>query len=154
MAEAPVDIPRAQRWFAVECNNAAWDLLDKSHRTAAETERMIHAAHASVYHWLAVGDKLNRLRGMVLLANVYAGAGLAESAVRYAEQGIALSDAAGKTQTPFDRATALAAAARADLISGNGESASRFFKLAQQTAERLAADERPAFDHLCPTVMT
>ena len=29
MTEAPFDLPRAQRWFAVECNNAAWDLLDK-----------------------------------------------------------------------------------------------------------------------------
>src|SRR5687768_9557039 len=75
MAEAPFDLPRAQRWFAVELNNLAWDLLDKPGRTNDETNRMLHAAHASVHHWLAAGNELNRLRGMVLLANVYASAG-------------------------------------------------------------------------------
>ena len=150
MAEAPFDLPRAERWFAVELNNLAWDLLDKPSRTADETERMLHAAHASVHHWLAVGNDLNRLRGMVLLANVYAGAGFVEGAVRYAEQAIALSDAAGETQTPFDRATALAAAARAYAMSGDHDKARRFFDLAQHAAENLAADERPVFDQLCP----
>lgn len=89
MADAPFDIPRAQRWFAVECNNLAWDLLDKPDRTADETERMLHAAHASVHHWLAVGNELNRLRGMVLLANVYAGAGLAVRLARRKPRSIA-----------------------------------------------------------------
>src|SRR5688572_18457604 len=121
MAEAPLDLPRAQRWFAVECNNAAWELLEKPNRTADETERMVHAAHASVHHWLAVGNELNRLRRMVLLANGHAGAGLTEGAVLYAECALALSEAAGETQAPVDRATTLAAAARAYASSGQGE---------------------------------
>lgn len=152
MAEAPFDLPRAQRWFAVECNNAAWELLDKSSRTADETERMLHAAHASVYHWLAVGDDLNRLRGMVLLANVHAGAGLAEGAVLYAERALALSDAAGETQSPFDRATTLAAAARAYALSGPQERAKECVASARQTAEKLDAEDRPVFEQLCPSV--
>ncbi|MBC7854572.1 MAG: hypothetical protein IAF94_14160 [Pirellulaceae bacterium] len=152
MAEAPLDLPRAQRWFAVECNNAAWELLDKSSRTADETERMLHAAHASVHHWLAVGNDLNRLRGMVLLANVHAGAGLAKGAVRYAEHALALSDAAGETQSAFDRATALAAAVRAYLLSDQGERAQQYVALAQQAAEKLEPDDRLVFDQLCPSV--
>ncbi|MGI8978844.1 MAG: hypothetical protein ACR2FY_06435 [Pirellulaceae bacterium] len=151
MAEAPFDLPRAQRWFAVDCNNAAWELLEKPNRTTDETERMLHAAHASVHHWLAVGNDLNRLRGMVLLANVYAGAGLAEGAVRYAERALALSDAAGETQSAFDRATALAAAARAFALSGQGERAKQHSAFARQAAEKLDADERPVFDQLCPS---
>lgn len=150
MPETPFDLLRAQRWFAVECNNAAWELLEKSNRTADETERMLHAAHASVHHWLAIGNDLNHLRGMVLLANVHAGAGLAEGAARYAEQALALSEAAGETQSAFDRATALAAAARAYLLSGQGDRGKQFLGLAQQAAAKLDADEQPVFDQLCP----
>jgi hypothetical protein len=152
MAEATFDLPRAQRWFAVECNNAAWDLLEKSSRTADETDRMLHAAHASVHHWLAAGNDLNRLRGMVLLANVYASAELAEGAIRFARQALSLSNAAGETQSAFDRATALAAATRAYSVSGDRARANEFFALAQQAAEKLEPDERPVFDQLCPKV--
>ncbi|MFN0019032.1 MAG: hypothetical protein ACKVP0_12280 [Pirellulaceae bacterium] len=70
MADAPFDLAKAQRWFAIECNNAAWELLDKPGRTADETERLLHVAHASVHHWLAAGNAMNQLRGVVLLANV------------------------------------------------------------------------------------
>jgi hypothetical protein len=150
MAEAPFDLPLAQRWFAVELNNLTWDLLEKRNRTADETERMLHAAHASVHHWLAVGNDLHRLRGMVLLANVYAGAGLAEGALRYAEHALALSDAAAETQSPFDRATALAAASWAHAVSGDEARSRQFLDLAQQAAARLDPDERLVFDRLCP----
>jgi len=152
MAEAPFDLSRAHRWFAVECNNAAWDLLERPIRTVDETERMLHAAHASVHHWSAVGDDLNRLRGMVLLANVYAGASLAEGATRFAEQALSLSNAAGETQSAFDRATTLAAASRAHSVSGDGARANEFFALALQAAEKLEPDERAVFDQLCPKV--
>ena len=152
MAEAPFDLPRAHRWFAVECNNAAWDLLERPIRTVEETEQMLHAAHASVHHWLAAGDDLNRLRGMVLLANVYAGASLAEGAVRFAEQALSLSNSAGETQSAFDRATTLAAASRAHSVSGDGARANEFFALAQQAAEKLEPDERAVFDQLCQKV--
>lgn len=150
MAEAPFDLPRAQRWFAVECNNAAWDLLEKPARTADETERMLHAAHASVHHWLAAGNDLNRLRGMVLLANVYASAELADGARHFADKAQTLSNAAGDTQTPFDRATTLAAGSRAYAITGDKSLAKEFFDLAQQAATMLEADDRRVFDQLCP----
>lgn len=150
MAEAPFDLARAQRWFAVECNNVAWDLLDKPNRTADETERLLHAAHASVHHWLAAGNELNQLRGLVLLANVYAGAGLGEGAVRYAEQALSLSTVADETQSVFDRATTLAAASRAYSVSEDLALASEFFTLAQQAAAKLDAEDRKVFDQLCP----
>ncbi|MCE9526041.1 MAG: hypothetical protein K8R36_08305 [Planctomycetales bacterium] len=150
MADAPFDLAKAQRWFAVDCNNAAWDLLDKPGRTADETERLLHVAHASVHHWLAVGNELNHLRGVVLLANVYAGAGLPDGARLFADKALALSAAAGDAQTPFDRATTLAAVSRAYSVSGDNPRAKEFLDLAQQAAAKLDADERPVFDQLCP----
>ena len=150
MPEAPFDLHGAQRWFAVELNNLAWDLLAKPNRSREETERMLHAAHASVYHWLAAGNELNQLRGGILLANVYAAAGAAERALHYAEEVLKLSDQAGDQQSPFDRATALACAARANEAAGKQAEAARFGQLARQAADKLDAEERPVFDELCP----
>lgn len=150
MPDAPFDLAKAQRWFAIECNNAAWDLLEKPNRTADETERMLHVAHASIHHWLTAGNELNRLRGMVLLANVYASAGMGEGARLYAEKALALSAAVGESQTPFDRATTLAAMARACSVSNDSSRALEFLGLAQQAAARLDAEDRPVFDQLCP----
>lgn len=150
MSDAPFDLPRAHRWLAVELNNTAWDLLDKPDRTRDETERMIHAAHASVHHWLAAGNALNHLRGMVLLANVYAGAKLGEMGVRYAERALQLSEQCGETSTIFDRATAHACAARAYHVSGNEEGSLRQVKLAREIAAGLELEEQAVFEQLCP----
>lgn len=150
MPEASFDVPRAQRWFAVELNNFSWDLLEMPGRSTEDTERMIHAAHASVHHWLAVGNLLNHLRGVVLLANVYCGAGLAEGALRYSQRAIELSEQAAQTQTAFDRATALACAARAHFVAENREESQRLLQLARDAAEKLDAEDRAVFDGLCP----
>ena len=55
------------RYFAVECNNRAWDLAAKP-RTAAEDDEMLNAAHAAAYHWRAVGTDLHAMRARMLLA--------------------------------------------------------------------------------------
>ena len=110
----------------------------------------MHVAHASVHHWLAAGKEINHLRGLVLLANVYAAAELPEGAVRYAEQALAQSEAAGETQSAFDRATTLACAARAHASAKNNSRARQFLTLAQQAAAKLDADDRTVFDRLCP----
>jgi len=150
MSEAPFDLPRAQRWFGIEFNNLAWDLLEKPDRAAEETDRMIHAAHASVHHWLAAGNAVNHLRGMILLANVYAGAQNAENALRYARRALELSEDAGQTQSAFDRATAFACAARAHLVAGDRDESRRLAHLARHAAESLEADDRAVFAQLCP----
>lgn len=109
----PFEIPRAHRWFAVECNNRAWDLVEAGSRTADETEEMLHAAHAAWLHWKAVGTPLNTLRAEKLLATAYAVAGLGERALWHAERCVELSEQAGDTQTPFDRAGAWGCLSRA-----------------------------------------
>jgi len=39
------ELSRWHRWFAVECNNRAWQLADQAERTAAEDDEMLNAAH-------------------------------------------------------------------------------------------------------------
>ncbi|NJM49445.1 MAG: hypothetical protein HC860_27425 [Alkalinema sp. RU_4_3] len=36
MSQPPFDVAVAHRWFAVEFNNRAWDLVEKTDRTADE----------------------------------------------------------------------------------------------------------------------
>lgn len=142
MSTPPFDVARAQRWFAVELNNQAWDLVEREERSADEVERMIHAAHGACWHWLEVGDLLNHLRAQNLLATVYAKAGLAEAAVRHAEKCLALSEEAGDKQTPFDRATAYGCAAAAYKVAGRMDAARAAFARSEAAAAELedAAD--------------
>ena len=46
----PFDQQTASKWFAIECNNGTWDLLEKADRSVSETDGMVHMAHASCFH--------------------------------------------------------------------------------------------------------
>src|SRR3989304_223135 len=49
----------SHRKFAVDLFNLAWTLMETRRRTREEDLRMIHAAHASRYHWEPVGSPQN-----------------------------------------------------------------------------------------------
>ena len=145
------DTTVAQRWFAVECNNLAWDLLEATDHSPDDTERMIHAAHAALFHWESVGKPVNTLRGYCLLATAYACAENGPEAVRYADKCLALSDTVGESQTPFDRATACGCASRAYAIAGNLDRARDYYAQAVAVVATFAdADDRPVFDRFYP----
>jgi len=148
MPEPPFDPAKAHRWFAIECNNEAWDLVEKPGRTADETQRMIDLAHASVLHWQAVGTALNRQRAENLLATVHAAAGDAAAAVRHAERCLSLSVQNAQEESPFDRATALGCAAKAHALAGDAAQANRLRTLAQGAAAALDDEERGVFEKL------
>jgi hypothetical protein len=150
MTDIPLDIERAHRWFAVEFNNRAWDLVEKAQRSADETEEMIHAAHAACLHWSAVGSAVNQLRAQCLLATVYATAGLGAAAVRHAEKCLKLCEDAGDAATTFDKATALGCASIAYACAGPLERAREIYGQANQVAEALDQEDRPVFDKLYP----
>jgi hypothetical protein len=71
MPDVPFDFAKAHRWVATECNNVAWELIEKASRTSDETVQMIRLAHVAAYHWDAVGNDLNRQRAENLLAKLY-----------------------------------------------------------------------------------
>lgn len=148
MSQPPFDLAQAHRWFAVEFNNRAWDLLEKDGRTADETQTMLHAAHAAAIHWKAIGTPLNEQRAENLLATAYLQAGRAEPALRHAQRCLALSEqnAAAGTETPFDRATAFGCAAQAHKLAGDANESERLMLLAKAAADKLDADDRPVFD--------
>ena len=151
MTDTPFDAQRAHRWFAVECNNQTWDLVEAESRTPEQVEQMIHGAHAACFHWLAAGSLLNHLRAQNLLATAYVAAGLAEAAVRHAERCLALSQEAGDSQSAFDRATAHGCASAAYQLNSQADLAQQQYALAKGAADTLEeADDRALFDKLYP----
>ncbi len=88
MSEAAFDETTAHRHFAAACFNRAWDYLDLPQRNEKQVEEMLHAAHASFWHWLHVPEQtpVNMSIGLWQLARVYAVAGRADDARRWARR--------------------------------------------------------------------
>jgi hypothetical protein len=150
MSSPPFELPKAHRWFAVEFNNKAWDLLEKDGRSADQTQEMVHAAHAAAIHWQAVGGPLNDQRAENLLATVYCAARRPEPALRHAQRCLTLSEQNAAEETPFDRATALGCAAQAHKLAGDAAESERLTTLARAAADKLDAEDRSVFDKLYP----
>ena len=122
MNEQNFDVEKAHRWFAVECNNQAWDLVEAKGQTAEQIEEMIHLAHAARFHWGHAGTELNLLRGEVLLSTVYSVAKRPENALVYAESA---SSRTMKTKgvNAFDLASVSGAHAKACRVAGHSKKA-------------------------------
>ena len=82
----PEEIAQSHRWHAIESNNLAWMLADKPTRSAAESEEMLNAAHASAFHWAKIGTEINQVRAKMLLGQVHALLGAGQMALTYAQQ--------------------------------------------------------------------
>ena len=151
MSEPPFDVKRAHRWFAVELNNLAWDLLEAPALTPEQVDRMIHAAHGACFHWLEVGTPIHHLRAQCLLATAYARAGITKAAVRHAERCLAFSRAITDDQTDFDRASAHGCAAAAYQLDCHSGDAAEQYELACAAAARLTDPaDRSLFEKLYP----
>ncbi len=90
MPHLPTDTEPASwaRYFAMAGNNRAWELAAKLERSEAEDREMLDAAHASAFHWNAVGTDLNRMRAAYLVAEVHALLGLGASALSLADEAL------------------------------------------------------------------
>jgi hypothetical protein len=84
-AKAPDEATAWHRRFAAASNNRAWELSVQT-RSSAEDQEMLNAAHASAWHWTKVGTELNRMRAIMLLAEVQALLGFGQLALAYAEE--------------------------------------------------------------------
>jgi ATP/maltotriose-dependent transcriptional regulator MalT len=149
MSEPTFDPVAAHRHFAMTCFNRAWDYLELPRRDDRQVEEMLHVAHASFWHWLQVPERTpaNLSIGLWQLARVYAVAGRAADARRWAERCLELGESAGLES--FYVAYAHEAAARADRVAGDGESAARHLAAARallpsiddvEDRDRLARD--------------
>ena len=129
-----------QRRLAVDLFNEAWALLGQSARTVDDDDRMLHAAHASRYHWGEVGTTINAARGEWQCSRVYAVLGRAEPALHHAARCLELTEAAAERED-FDLPFAFEALARAHAVAGADEEAERWCTMARAAAELIADAE-------------
>jgi DNA-binding transcriptional MerR regulator len=105
--------------------NHVWTLLETADRTAEQTDEMIHAAHASRWHWTVGGEPANRARGEWQCSRVYAALGRGEPALWHARRCVELCEEFGLGD--WDLAAAYEAMSRASLVAGD-EAAARDWK--------------------------
>ena len=84
------------RFFAVEYFNGIWGILDKpeKEKTDEDKENIIHSAHASFIHWMAVEGKTqeNVSIGYWMLSRVYAVSKNGIESLKYAKKALDISE--------------------------------------------------------------
>ena len=105
---------------------------------------MLHAAHASRFHWGEVGEPVNFARGEWQVSRVYAVLGRSEPALFHARRCLEICRA--HQIGDFDLAFAYEALARASAVAGRPDDAARYAELARQAGEQIAEqDDREIF---------
>lgn len=139
-AIADID-PATHRRLGVALFNHVWTLIEQPDRTPAQTDEMIHATHASRYHWaLAEGATPIHLgRGEWQCSRVYAVLGRGEPALWHARRSLAAAQ--GEGAEDWDLAAACEAMARASAVAGDPEAAAGW---KAKAVDALAAIADPA----------
>ena len=133
--KADFDLESAHRYFAAECFNRAWDLIEKSDRTAEEDRLMVARSWASIFHWLHRPDVTNRNLsvGYWQASRIQALLGNARDARRLAE--VSLDYCRGLT--PFLIGYAHEALARASVGEGDVAAAREHLAIAEELALKV-----------------
>jgi hypothetical protein len=144
--DAPASLdPGDERRLAVGLFNHVWDLLGKPDRSVSDDFAMIHAAHASRYHWGAVGEPVHWARGEWQCSRVYAVLGWFEPALHHAERGLELATQHGLG--PFDVGAAHEAIARSYRVIGDAAKAAEHVALGQAESAKIGdAEDRAVLD--------
>jgi hypothetical protein len=138
---APFDIEAAHRYFAAECFNRAWDLINKTERTPEEDEQMIRLSLASHWHWTQRADCTQENMSIAYwqTSRVYAVLSHAQNARRYAQLCL---DASSDDDVPlWCLGYAYEALARAEFVAGNQTLMNEYLREAQSVAETLTDHE-------------
>jgi DNA-binding transcriptional MerR regulator len=138
-SDALTDLDGAtHRALGVALFNHVWTLLEKPDRTPAEIDEMIHAAHASRFHWsrAAGAESFNLARGEWQCSRVYAVLGRGEPALWHARRCVAINEANGTAD--WDIASAYEAMARASAVAGDPGAAADWKAKATAALEGIA----------------
>lgn len=130
-----------QRRLAANLFNQTWKLLEQQDRTPEETDRLIHIAHASRFHWGEVGTNAHLARGEWMCSRVYVSVGRPEAALHHARRCLAYVDAHPDEMEDWDLPYAHEALARSYALSDDVEAARRHAAEARRLAESVAGDE-------------
>ena len=136
MAKEPdFDLASAHAYFAAQCFNGAWTLIEKSDRSPDDDRRMVELNQASLYHWSQRPDcnAKSRSIGHWQAARIHALLGRVPEARRHAEVSLAES---GELD-PFYRGYAYEALARTAAVAGEADEARRWIVAAEEEARAV-----------------
>ncbi len=139
------NVEQAHRFFAADCFNRTWALIDKADRTTEDDRRMLLLSLASLWHWTQRPDCTNRELsvGYWQVSRVYALLGQAENARQYAADCLKYSQGL----SPFLLAYAHESLARAALAARDGDSLRQHRDAAQELAATIVdAEEKQALE--------
>jgi DNA-binding transcriptional MerR regulator len=127
-----------ERLLAAQLFNETWRLMEKEERTRQDDDRMIHAAHASRYHWGQVPDATpaHLARGEWQVSRVYTVLERAEPALHHARRVLDLCQENGIGD--WDLGFAYEALARAYAVAGDADQAREYTDRALAAAEDIA----------------
>jgi hypothetical protein len=125
--------------LAIELFNQTWDLIDQEDKNQFEIDRMIHAAHASRYHWEAAGGPVNIARGEWLISRVYALLKRQEPCLYHADR--CLKVTLDNDLKDFDLAFAYEAMARASDLAGDKVETAKYKALAEEAGSEISDEQ-------------
>lgn len=135
----PLD-PLVERRIASDLFNHVWALLSLPERTVAQDDAMVHAAHASRWHWGNVGGPEQSAVGEWQCSRVYAVLGRGDQALFHAGRCLAICDQYGVDD--FVASSAHEALARAHAVRGDMDAARAERNLSYGIAVDLDDDDR------------
>ena len=149
------DDPALHRRLGVELFNRVWDLLGLERRTAEQDAEMLHAAHASAYHWAQVGEGPRLARAEWQCSWVYCELERAEPALFHAHRCEAICRQFADELEDFDLPAMHEALARAHLVAGNREEALHRLRMARDLCAKIAdPDDRGIIEAQIDSIAT
>ena len=145
-------IQTCARALAIRLNNRAWDLIERPHRTIAETDEMVDAAHAARELWaVATGSRSNieRLRAHHAVACAHYRAGHREDSLHAARLADVEERALARGVTEFDRVMTLVSMHLAALLNFGAPVNEPLMSM----VEALGPEERELLSRLLPWPM-
>ena len=139
--ETRYSLEQAHLHFAKSLNGEVWSLLEKENRSREQDERMLAAAFGSYYHWMQMGNQVNRQRGEYLIARVYLELGITSEALAHAQRCLELTNQFKNQMQDFDQAFALEMVARTNAAANKIEVAREYYNLAKEAGQEIADEE-------------
>jgi hypothetical protein len=136
---------------SVELFNLVWRFLDKKERTKEEEDKMIHAAHASRFHWGEIGTPLECEHGEWQISRAYSVLNKPQPALYHGQRCLEICQQ--NKIGDFDIAFAYEAMARAYAVVGEKVKYEKYITLAKQAGEKIKkTEDRDYFFHELKTI--
>jgi hypothetical protein len=134
--------PAQHRAEGVALFNAVWEILDAPDRSPPQDDQMVHAAHASRWHWSQAGElggDQQRAVGEWQCSRVYSVLGRGEPALHHAKACLAICEESGLGDWVV--AAAYEALTRASVVAGDSEQAQAWLARARTATAAIADPE-------------